>query len=228
MARGEPISRIATRARSTSSLFGRLLRLPDETLVYPAHDYKGDTVSTIGEERAWNPRLQVKSAGEYVDLMNSLRLANPKMMDVAVPANMKQGLAQEQIARRGWAYSAEEAKTLVGKPNVVLIDLREKHERERDGKIPGALHPALPRPAGEHLTKQRAAHARCNPGQETIVLLCFRRTLRNGGASCAGRRISAPLATSRGVSMPGRRRAVSWTTAPAAQFMLAVAHSRPV
>ena len=122
------------------SLFGRLLRLPDETLVYPAHDYKGDTVSTIGEERAWNPRLQVKSAGEYVDLMNSLRLANPKMMDVAVPANMKQGLAQEQIARRGWAYSAEEAKTLVGKPNVVLIDLREKHERERDGKIPGALH----------------------------------------------------------------------------------------
>ena len=123
------------------SLSGRLLRLPDETLVYPAHDYKGDTgLSTIGEERAWNPRLQVKSAGEYVDLMNSLRLANPKMMDVAVPANMKQGLAQEQIARRGWAYSAEEAKTLVGKPNVVLIDLREKHERERDGKIPGALH----------------------------------------------------------------------------------------
>lgn len=122
------------------SLFGRLLKLPDETLVYPAHDYKGDTVSTIGEERAWNPRLQVKSAQEYVDLMNSLRLPNPKMMDVAMPANMKQGLAQEQIARRGWAYSAGEAKTLVGKANVVLIDLREKRERERDGKIPGALH----------------------------------------------------------------------------------------
>jgi glyoxylase-like metal-dependent hydrolase (beta-lactamase superfamily II) len=93
------------------SLFSRLLKLPDETLVYPAHDYKGGTVSTIGEERAWNPRLQVESVREYVDLMNSLRLANPKMMDVAVPANMKRGLAQEQIARRGWAYSAEEAKT---------------------------------------------------------------------------------------------------------------------
>ena len=100
------------------SLFGRLLKLPDETLVYPAHDYKGETVSTIGEERAWNPRLQVKSAQEYVDLMNSLRLANPKLMDVAVPTNMRQGLAQEQIARRGWAYSAEEAKTLVGEPDV--------------------------------------------------------------------------------------------------------------
>ncbi|MBV8333936.1 MAG: MBL fold metallo-hydrolase [Alphaproteobacteria bacterium] len=122
------------------SLFGRLLKLPDETLVYPAHDYKGDTVSTIGEERAHNPRLQVKSAQEYVDLMNNLRLTNPKMMDVAVPANMKQGLAQEQIARRGWAYSAEEAKALIGNPDIVLIDLREERERERHGKIPGSLH----------------------------------------------------------------------------------------
>jgi sulfur dioxygenase len=122
------------------SLFGRLLRLPDETLVYPAHDYKGDTVSTIGEERAHNPRLQVRSAEEYVELMNNLRLGNPKMMDVAVPANMRQGLAQEQIAQRGWACSAEQAKALVGGPDVALIDLREKCERERHGKIPGALH----------------------------------------------------------------------------------------
>ena len=60
------------------SIFGRLLRFPDETLVYPAHDYKGDTVSTIGEEKAFNPRLQVKSADEYVVLMNSLHLSNPK------------------------------------------------------------------------------------------------------------------------------------------------------
>ena len=75
------------------SLFSRLLKLPDETLVYPAHDYKGDTVSTIREERAYNPRLQVKSAEEYVDLMSSLNLTNPKMMDVAVPANAHQGLS---------------------------------------------------------------------------------------------------------------------------------------
>ena len=107
------------------SLFGRLLRLPDETLVFPAHDYKGDTVSTIGEEKAFNPRLQVKSADEYVELMNGLKLANPKMMDVAVPANMRQGLHQEEIARRGWAFSARAAMDLVGQPDVVLIDLRE-------------------------------------------------------------------------------------------------------
>jgi len=74
-------------AAQYDSLFGRLLELPDETLVYPAHDYNGMTVSTIGEEKAHNPRLQVRSRQEYVDLMNSLVLSNPRLMDVAVPAN---------------------------------------------------------------------------------------------------------------------------------------------
>lgn len=74
------------------SLFNRLLKLPDETLVYPAHDYKGWTVSTIAEEKAHNPRLQVTSEDEYVRLMEGLKLDNPKMMDVAVPANRACGL----------------------------------------------------------------------------------------------------------------------------------------
>src|SRR5436190_20006614 len=115
------------------SLFGKLLMLPDATMVFPAHDYKGDTVSTIGEEKAFNPRLQVKSVEQYVELMNNLKLANPKMMDVAVPANMKVGLAQEEIARRGWTLSAAEALALLGKPEIALIDLRERSERERHG-----------------------------------------------------------------------------------------------
>lgn len=126
------------------SIFGRLLKLPDETLVYPAHDYKGDTVSTIAEERAFNPRLQVKSIDDYVDLMNSLRLPNPKMMDVAVPANMRIGLAQNIVADRGWALTAKEAKALLGQPDVALVDLREDQERKRDGIIPGSLHVAYP------------------------------------------------------------------------------------
>ncbi|XXU04555.1 MBL fold metallo-hydrolase [Sorangium sp. So ce854] len=75
------------------SLFGKLLKLPDRTLVYPGHDYKGWTVSTIGEERAHNPRLQVGSEAEYVELMRGLKLANPKLMDVAVPANLACGAA---------------------------------------------------------------------------------------------------------------------------------------
>src|SRR5437588_11056214 len=104
------------------SIFNKLLRLPENTLVYPAHDYKGETVSTIGEEKAFNPRLQVKSMDEYVALMNGLKLSNPKMMDVAIPANMKVGLHQEEVARRGWADSAAQALGLSGKSDVALID----------------------------------------------------------------------------------------------------------
>jgi glyoxylase-like metal-dependent hydrolase (beta-lactamase superfamily II)/rhodanese-related sulfurtransferase len=122
------------------SLFGRLLKLPDETLVYPAHDYKGDTVSTIGEERAFNPRLQVKSVEDYAALMNALNLPNPKMMDVAVPANMRIGLAQQIVAGKGWAINAEDAKNVLGQTDIALIDLREEQERRKHGVIPGSLH----------------------------------------------------------------------------------------
>ena len=123
-----------------NSIFNKLLKLPDPTLVYPAHDYKGDTVSTIGEEKLFNPRLKVKSMDEYATLMNSLNLPNPKMMDVAVPANMRVGLHQEEVARKGWAMTATEAIAIRNRPEIAIVDLREKSERERHGIIPGALH----------------------------------------------------------------------------------------
>ena len=126
------------------SIFNKLMKLPDETLVYPAHDYKGETVSTIGEEKSFNPRLKVKSIDEYVDLMNNLNLPNPKMMDVAVPANIHVGLRQEEIARKGWALSATEAMALRGAKEVAIVDLREKGEREKHGVIPGSLHAPYP------------------------------------------------------------------------------------
>src|ERR1700755_1534284 len=115
------------------SIFNRLLKLPAEKLVFPAHDYKGDTVSTIGEEKRHNPRLQVKSIDEYIELMSNLKLPNPKMMDVAVPANSHIGLHQEEIARKGWAVSAKDALGLRGRGDVVIVDLRERSERERHG-----------------------------------------------------------------------------------------------
>jgi len=71
------------------SLFNKLLKLPKDTLVYPAHDYNGKKFSTIENEKNNNPRLQVSSKEEYAEIMNNLNLANPKMMDVAVPANVK-------------------------------------------------------------------------------------------------------------------------------------------
>jgi len=74
------------------SIFDRLLELPDDTFVYPGHDYKGWTVSTIAEERAHNPRLKVQSVDEYIELMGNLNLPNPRLMDVAVPANVGCGV----------------------------------------------------------------------------------------------------------------------------------------
>ena len=79
-----------------NSLFKRLLILPEETLVYPAHDYKGNKHSSIGNEKKNNPRLQVNSAEEYAEIMNNLNLANPQMMDVAIPANLN-GLTLKEI-----------------------------------------------------------------------------------------------------------------------------------
>lgn len=69
------------------SLHQKLLSLPDSTWVYPAHDYKGWSRSSIGEERQFNPRLQVRSEADYVELMSNLKLASPKMMDIAISAN---------------------------------------------------------------------------------------------------------------------------------------------
>ena len=168
------------------SLFGRLLKLPDETMVYPAHDYKGDTVSTIGEEKAFNPRLQVKSADDYAALMNGLNLPNPKMMDVAVPANMRIGLAQQIVAGKGWAVSAEEAKGLLDKPDVALIDLREDQERKQArgySRLPAC---ALCRRGGELASGRPVAAIGESRRPALHLLLRLWRAVGHGGAGGAG------------------------------------------
>ena len=76
---------------SYESIFNKLLKLPEETLLYPAHDYKGKKVSTIGNEKKFNPRLQVSSVCEYVDIMNNLNLSKPNLMDINVGRNIKLG-----------------------------------------------------------------------------------------------------------------------------------------
>jgi glyoxylase-like metal-dependent hydrolase (beta-lactamase superfamily II)/rhodanese-related sulfurtransferase len=127
-----------------ASIFNRLLKLPEETLVFPAHDYKGDTVSTIGEEKRYNPRLQVRSADEYVALMNNLKLPNPKMMDVAVPANMHVGLHQDVLEKQGLSLNPREAIAGLHRPDMLLVDLRESAERLKHGTLEGALHAPYP------------------------------------------------------------------------------------
>ena len=124
--------------RQYDSLFNGVLTLPDNMLVYPAHDYKGDMVSTLAEEKAFNPRLQVTSRDEYIDLMNNLKLANPKMMDVAVPENQRMGLGLD----RQREVSCIDAEKLLGwaDEELLLVDLREDGERAKDGVIPGSIH----------------------------------------------------------------------------------------
>ena len=79
--------------KSWDSIVNKLFRLPEDTLVYPAHDYNGWTVSSIGEEKGFNPRLAGRTREEYMRIMRELKLADPKLMDVAVPANLACGQA---------------------------------------------------------------------------------------------------------------------------------------
>ena len=74
-----------------NSIFNKLLKLPEETLLYPAHDYKGEKVSTIGKEKKQNPRLQVESVDEYVDIMSNLDLKKPAELESNVSRNIKLG-----------------------------------------------------------------------------------------------------------------------------------------
>ena len=74
-----------------NSIFNKLLKLPDETLLYPAHDYKGEKVSTIGKEKRQNPRLQVSSVSEYEEIMNNLNLKKPSKIDFNVSKNINLG-----------------------------------------------------------------------------------------------------------------------------------------
>jgi sulfur dioxygenase len=74
-----------------NSLFNNLLKLPEETLVYPGHDYNGKFSSTIGNEKKFNPRLQVKSVDEYIEIMSNLNLSKPEMIDINVSRNIQLG-----------------------------------------------------------------------------------------------------------------------------------------
>ncbi|RME97298.1 MAG: MBL fold metallo-hydrolase [Alphaproteobacteria bacterium] len=153
------------------SLFNKLLRLPEETMVFPAHDYNGNTASTIGFERAHNPRLQVSSPDEYAEIMNNLKLPNPKMMDVAVPANKAVGKTLQKYVRPGEALTVEQCRKAAQQSGIVLIDLREKHERERDGWIPESLHVPYEE-LEEHLFESGVLRRIAEDHPDGLILYC--------------------------------------------------------
>lgn len=128
-----------------------LAQYPSDTTVFPAHDYKGESWSTLGEEKAHNPRLLIAlNEGEaaFVEHMKNLKLAHPKLMDVAVPANLALGLPvsslQQSVRDRGLAYTPTEAKRALSlcDSSTALVDLRDECER-RHGSVEASLGPSI-------------------------------------------------------------------------------------
>lgn len=130
-------------ATITEKLFG----LPDETRVWPGHDYQGLSVSSIGEEKQQNPRLSGKSEAEFRDIMENLNLPRPRHLDRAVPANRECGLGVAEADLASPGFADEDAKTALAfaqTHNATIVDVREPHEFVGElGHIEGAL--SIPR-----------------------------------------------------------------------------------
>lgn len=150
------------------SLFGKLLALPDNTLVYPAHEYKGRNHSTIGGERIENPRLARTDRAEFIEMMNSLNLSAPKHLTEALRTNMSGGKSVSQVLAEASATvpfmsMGELCRRVAERRNdFIILDVREK-EAYAAGHVPGAMHlprgqlelrvnEALPDPSVEILT----------------------------------------------------------------------------
>ncbi len=171
----------------------KLFSLPDETLVYPGHDYKGYRVSSVAQEKLINPRLAGKTRDEFIELMNNLNLPKPKLIDIAVPANRYCGVDEEdliqssdpaiqnnsekksqisasqlvaQIKNQIAEISVADTKSLLEQEPVCLIDIREASEYE-DGVIDTALK--IPRGLLEFKIADEDA---ANVADTKIILFC--------------------------------------------------------
>ncbi len=124
---------------SYDSIVQQLFTLPDETVVYPGHDYKGENLSTIAIEKTTNPRVANRTRAEYIEIMTNLELPDPAMMDVAVPANVSLGddIGMNLDADR--VLSVAEARKKAMDERILFVDLRADEEIEKTGTIEGSL-----------------------------------------------------------------------------------------
>ena len=125
------------------SLFGKVLQLDDALRVYPAHDYKERSSTTIGAEKTSNPRLQKTERADFVALMKGLDLKMPDHLTEALRTNTSGGKTVAQLiaeaSREVVFMSMDEVNARLGKPDLVLVDVREKDAFDR-GHLPGAIH----------------------------------------------------------------------------------------
>ena len=118
------------------SLEEHLFKLPDATVVWPAHDYKGEHMSTIGREKQENPRYAGKTREEFVDIMNNLNLPNPKLMDIAVPFNKYFSEGLGDTLNSSLILTCNEVEAL---SDHLMIDLRDQNEVDNEGAIEGSI-----------------------------------------------------------------------------------------
>lgn len=192
-----------------NSVREKIFTLPDDTLLYPGHDYKGRTLSTVGEEKALNPRLGVaKTEAEFVQIMANLGLAPPKRIDVAVPANLSCGLSADDVGQTVPPASAwaEVVRSPTGVPEVRpawlaehrqavrVVDVREPSELNGElGHIPGAeLAPlATVRDRAEHWDRKEPLVVVCRSGGRSgraaldLEAMGFRRVVSLAGGMLA-------------------------------------------
>lgn len=178
------------------SLTHVLFALPDETLVWPGHDYNGKTHSSIAAEKAGNARIAGKTQAEFVAIMDGLQLPAPKRLNEAVPANLRSGLrhdAQDVSATQsrpadGYAgdISPQLAFDWVQAGEAVLIDIRTDAEREWVGFVPGAVSLAWKKWPGMVLNSEFEAGIKAAvPAGKKAVLLCRSGVRSIAAAKCA-------------------------------------------
>ncbi len=159
-----------------------LFKLPDETVVWPGHDYHGLTHSTIGQEKATNARLAGRSREDFVALMNDLHLPRPRRMDEAVPANLVSGIRHDagggplHLPRPAVGYAGDVSPALawqwVQAGEAVLVDVRTDAEREWVGFVPGAVALAWKQWPGMVMNPAFDEGIVAAAGNGKVVLLC--------------------------------------------------------
>jgi len=133
------------------SIHDKIFTLPDDTIIWPGHDYRGMTFTTVGEEKRLNPRVgDGRTDAEFAEIMDNLHLPTPKKLDIAVPANLHCGIVPpssmsgDPLPERGWAAIERSPQGIPevsiawvakNKGAVRMVDVREIDEAESDGKI---------------------------------------------------------------------------------------------
>ncbi len=186
------------------SVHTRILNLPDHTLIYPGHDYKGRTVSTVAEEKHFNPRLGGdKTKAKFVEIMANLKLSYPKKMDEAVPANMHCGIlhqvADPNPGERSWALIA---RTDDGVPEVMPEWVREHASEVRlvDVRQPDELAGELGAMPNADLVPLATLEGAMNDWdrEQPLVVLC-----RSGGRSGRAAKVLEQAGFARVASLHG-------------------------